>query len=211
VSWLQKRICIIGNGTAGLHLAYALKEDFAVTIAHHRTAEEMKRGRVLSTQVHFGAARDREARFGMPQWPESPPIESIHLTIGEQKLLTGMLKEQAVSVDQRLYVPTCMEDLEANGASFRLGRISKEKAVDLVQEFDLVIDCTGRQGPVFPFPLVRELSPFHAPQRKCIVGYFVGVKPKQPQGVSVTIIPETGEMFEIPALTEHGPVTILFY
>lgn len=27
--------------------------------------------------------------------------------------------------------------------------------------------------------------------------------------ISVTILPELGEMFEIPAITEHDPVTIL--
>lgn len=48
------------------------------------------------------------------------------------------------------------------------------------------------------------------PQRKCIVGYFKGIKPNPPLGVSVTILPKAGEMFEIPAFTEHGPVTILF-
>ncbi|WP_373921345.1 styrene monooxygenase/indole monooxygenase family protein [Peribacillus muralis] len=38
-----------------------------------------------------------------------------------------------------------------------------------------MIDCTGKNGPLFPFPLETELSPFPAPQRKCIVGYFAGI------------------------------------
>ncbi|SEM97900.1 styrene monooxygenase/indole monooxygenase family protein [Lihuaxuella thermophila] len=207
---MKKRICMIGSGTAGLQLAYALKDDFAVTVVQPRSAEEIRQGRIMSTQVHFGEARNREIRYGMPQWPDSPPIVSVHLTIGDQKLLTGMLKEAAVSVDQRLYWTACMEDLEAKGVTFRWGRIPKEKAGDLVREFDLVIDCTGKQGPLFPFQPVPELTRFDAPRRKCIVGYFVGVKPLEPLGVSATIIPEMGEMFEIPALTEYGPVTILF-
>ncbi|WP_394578581.1 styrene monooxygenase/indole monooxygenase family protein [Cytobacillus firmus] len=39
---------------------------------------------------------------------------------------------------------------------------------------------------------------------------FFGVKPNDPPGISVTVLPEIGEMFEIPAMTEQGPVTILF-
>ncbi|UQX56009.1 hypothetical protein M5V91_10470 [Cytobacillus pseudoceanisediminis] len=39
---------------------------------------------------------------------------------------------------------------------------------------------------------------------------FFGVKPVHPLGISVTVLPEIGEMFEIPAITEQGPVTILF-
>ncbi|MFP7176685.1 styrene monooxygenase/indole monooxygenase family protein [Priestia filamentosa] len=89
-------------------------------------------------------------------------------------------------------------------------RVNKNDIESLVDEFDLIIDCTGKSGPLFPFPIEKEFSPFQVPQRKCIVGYFLGVKPNNPLGISVTVLPEVDEMFEIPAMTEHGPVTILF-
>ncbi|WP_274520442.1 styrene monooxygenase/indole monooxygenase family protein [Paenibacillus beijingensis] len=72
------------------------------------------------------------------------------------------------------------------------------------------MDATGKAGPLAPFPIDKELSPLQTPQRKCIVGYFNGVAPVSPEGVSITVLPGIGEMFEIPALTERGPVTILF-
>ncbi|MFC7440715.1 styrene monooxygenase/indole monooxygenase family protein [Laceyella putida] len=207
---MKKRICIIGSGTAGLQLAYALKEDFDVTVIHHRSPDQIRSGRIRSTQVHFGSTRTRENRFNMPKWEERSLIESIHITLGQQKLFVGKLKEPALSVDQRFTFSHCMRDLAEKGVPFRLERIDKEKAETLIDEFDLIIDCTGKTGPVLPFAIEKDLSPFQAPRRKCIVGYFVGVKPTQPLGIGVTVLPGLGEMFEIPAITEQGPVTILF-
>ncbi|MBZ5753477.1 styrene monooxygenase/indole monooxygenase family protein [Metabacillus rhizolycopersici] len=207
---MRKKICIIGSGTAGLQLAYSLKEEFDVTVIHSNSSDKIRNGRIMSTQVHFGSTRTRENRFKMPKWEDKTLLKSIHMTIGNQKLFVGKLKEPALSVDQRFYFSHCLKDLKNKGVSFRLLRVNKDQIESLVDEFDLMIDCTGKSGPLFPFPIEKEFSPFQVPQRKCIVGYFLGVKPNNPLGVSVTVLPEIGEMFEIPAITEHGPVTILF-
>ncbi len=207
---MRKKICIIGSGTAGLQLAYSLKEEFDVTVIHSNSSDKIRNGRIMSTQVHFGSTRTREKRFKMPKWEDKTLLKSIHMTIGNQKLFVGKLKEPALSVDQRFYFSHCLKDLENKGVSFRLLRVNKDHLESLADEFDLMIDCTGKSGPLFPFPIEKELSPFQVPQRKCIVGYFFGVKPNNPLGVSVTVLPEIGEMFEIPAITEHGTATILF-
>lgn len=207
---MNRRICIVGSGTAGLHLAYTLKKDFDVTVISHRTAEQIRNGRIQSTQVHFGSTLERESRFSMPKWSAQTLIESIHITIGQQKLFAGMLTEPALSVDQRFYFSHCMEELEASKVNILFKKIYDENITELIEEFDLVIDCTGKKGPLFPFPIERDLSPFHIPHRKCIVGYFNGIEPLTPQGINVAIMPGEGEMFEMPALTNQGPVTILF-
>lgn len=207
---LKKQIGILGSGTSGLQLAYALKEDFDVTVIHASSAEKIRTGRVMSTQVHFGPTRSRERRFLMPKWDDENPLKSIHISIGTQKLFIGLLKEDALSVDQRHYYSFCMNDLESKGVTFLQLKVTAEHLDQLVNDYDLVIDCTGKSGPLFPFPIVNELSPFEMPQRKCITGYFLGIKSNEPLGVSVTVLPEIGEMFEIPAVTENGPVTILF-
>jgi 2-polyprenyl-6-methoxyphenol hydroxylase-like FAD-dependent oxidoreductase len=207
---MKRRICIVGTGTAGLHLAYALKNEFDVTVISHRTAEQIRNGRIQSTQVHFGSTLERERRFSMPKWSEHTRIESIHMTIGQQKLFTGMLDEPALSVDQRFYFSHCLEELKERKVPVLFKKINEENLNELIEEFDLVIDCTGKKGPLFPFPIEKDFSPFQTPQRKCIVGYFRGIKPLTPQGINVTILPGEGEMFEIPGLTDQGPVTILF-
>jgi flavin-dependent dehydrogenase len=210
VKLLKKRLCIIGSGVAGLHLAYALKDDFDITVIERQSSDQIKNGRIMSTQVHFGSTRNREKRFNVPKWGEQALIESIHITIGNQKLFVGKLRDSALSVDQRLYYSHSIKDLVEKGVSFRLEKVEKESVEVLIDEFDLVIDCTGKNGPLFPFPIEKDLSPFQTPQRKCIVGYFEGIEANTPLGVCVTVLPELGEMFEIPAITEHGPVTILF-
>jgi hypothetical protein len=207
---LRRKIAVIGSGTAGLQLAYALRNDFDVTVIHAHSSGKIKNGRIMSTQVHFGSTINREERFQMPIWKDADPIQSIHISIGEQKLFVGRLKEPAFSVDQRLYFSLCMDDLVKKRVKFRQERIHEKHLDHLVEEFDLVIDCTGKFGPLFSFPKEEELSPFNTPQRKCIVGYFNGIKPNEPLGISVTILPGLGEMFEIPAITNKGPVTILF-
>ncbi|MDN4072039.1 styrene monooxygenase/indole monooxygenase family protein [Fictibacillus terranigra] len=207
---MKKRIGIVGSGTAGLQLAYALKDDFEVIMVCHRTPEQLRSGRIMSTQVHFGPTRAREERFHMPKWESNSLIESIHITVGDQKLFAGMLEKTGLSVDQRLAYSRYAEDLERAGVSFQQRKVEKEDIEELRDEFDLVIDCTGKNGPLVPFPIEKELTPFQNPQRKSIVGYFKGVKPISPLGVNVTVIPELGEMFEIPSETEYGPVTILF-
>lgn len=207
---MKKKICIIGSGTAGLQLAYSLKEEFDVSVIHSNSSDKIRNGRIMSTQVHFGSTRTRENRFKMPNWEDKTLLKSIHMTIGNQKLFVGKLKEPALSVDQRFYFSHCLKDLENQGVSFRLLRVNKDQLESLADEFDLTIDCSGKSGPLFPFPIEKQLSPIQVPQRKCIVGYFLRVKPNDPPGISVTVLPEIGEMFEIPAMTEQWPVTILF-
>ncbi|MCR2805484.1 styrene monooxygenase/indole monooxygenase family protein [Paenibacillus soyae] len=207
---MKKRIGIIGSGVAGLQLAYSLKNEFDVTVLHHEDPEDIRQGRVRSTQVHFHPALDRAQRFQMPDMDAAPSIQTIHVSLGPQKLFVGQLTGPARSVDQRLTFSAGMADLSQQGVPFRKARVQAHEIDALAEAFDLLIDATGKAGPLLPFPVEKELTPFQTPQRKCIVGYFTGVSPVEPTGVSITIIPGAGEMFEIPALTENGPVTILF-
>jgi flavin-dependent dehydrogenase len=108
---LRREIAIVGSGTAGLQLAYALRNDFEVTVIHAHSSEKIKNGRIMSTQVHFDSTKKREERYQMPIWKDVDSIQSVHISIGKQKLFVGRLKEPALSIDQRLYFSFCMDDL----------------------------------------------------------------------------------------------------
>lgn len=207
---MKKRIGIIGTGTAGLQLAYSLKNDFDVTLFHYEEPDEVRHGRIRSTQVHFHPTLDREQRFQMPGMDTAPSIQTIHFSMGQQKLFVGKLAGAATSVDQRMAYSKAMDDLAQQGVNFRKTRVARDEIHALAESFDLLIDSSGKSGPLPAFPVEAGLTPFLAPQRKCIVGYFKGVAPVEPEGISITVVPGAGEMFEIPALTEQGAVTILF-
>lgn len=67
--------------------------------------------------------------------------------------------------------------LQFRSLSFLTEKIDDSNKQLLVENFDLLIDCTGKKGPFFPFPVVEELSPFQAPPRKQVTGYFFGISP----------------------------------
>jgi hypothetical protein len=164
----------------------------------------------MSSQGHSGSTKARENRFQMPKWDTSQQLECVNVLMGDQKLFTGYLEKPGLSVDQRLYYSDCMKDLEGKGVTFRMEKVDENNMETLIEEVDLLIDCTGKKGPIFPFSIMEDLSPFQAPQRKQIVGYFYGVKPIDRPGVNMTVFPGEGELFESPAVSEHGPVTTLY-
>lgn len=206
----MRRIGIIGCGTAGIQLAYSLKNDFDVTLHHYEAPQNILDGRIRSTQVHFHPTLERERRFNMPAEDNAPQIRTIHFQLGQQKLFTGNLSGIASSMDQRLRFAESMNDLSAQGVKLIHGRLKQEDLLDLIPSYNLIIDATGKAGPLAPFPVETGLTPYQAPQRKCIVGYFTGVRPAEPEGISITVLPGNGEMFEIPAMTDSGRATILF-
>ncbi|MEC0258708.1 styrene monooxygenase/indole monooxygenase family protein [Paenibacillus lautus] len=206
----MRRIGIIGCGTAGIQLAYSLKNDFDVSLHHYEEPQNILDGRIRSTQVHFHPTLERERRFSMPAEDNAPHIRTIHFQLGQQKLFTGNLSGIAASMDQRLRFAESMNDLAAQGVKLIHGRLKPEDLLDLIPSYNLIIDATGKAGPLAPFPVETGLTPYQAPQRKCIVGYFTGVRPVEPEGISITVLPGNGEMFEIPAMTDSGRATILF-
>lgn len=117
---MKKSIAIVGSGTAGLQLAYALKDDFDITIFESRTPDQIQNGRIMSSQVHSPSTKEREKYLGMPKWgTPQQQLECVNVLMGDQKLFTGYLEKPGMSVDQRLYYSDCMRDLEQKGVTLR--------------------------------------------------------------------------------------------
>ncbi|WLR43823.1 styrene monooxygenase [Bacillus carboniphilus] len=209
---MRKRIAIIGSGVAALHLTYAILKDelMDVTIITKQTPDELRNNRIHSSQVHYGPTRYRENYYGMPAWDEALAIDSIRVVFGGQDLFVGQLHESGLSVDQRYYAPRYMEDLIDRGVSFRYERVTKETLEELVEEFDLVVDCTGRTSSLVPYQDDKKLTTVHSPKRKCIIGYFLGLQRETRSAFNLHILPEVGELFEFPIITEKGPITTLY-
>lgn len=203
----KKKVAIIGAGIAGLTLAYALRQSgkFDFTLFTASDAEEVRNGRILSTQIHFERLLRTEAGYGMADYGPVNEIRGIELIIGGQRLFHGNLRSRAVSQDQRLYLSSLLDALCSDGANVRKTRITGADLERLADTYDLIVDCTGKKGPAASFPEYAELqyTP-DAPLRLISAGMFHGISTDNPNKMSYNIIPGQGELFETTTMTANG-------
>ncbi|KRF13574.1 styrene monooxygenase/indole monooxygenase family protein [Paenibacillus sp. Soil787] len=207
------KVAIIGSGIGGLTLAYALAKDsrFQTTMFTYKDAEEIRNGRIPSTQVHFDRLLNTEARFDIPDYGDVYEIKKLEFLVNGQKMFKGNVKNRAVSVDQRIYLSVLLDGLGNKGVDIRKSRISKEYLSDLTDEFDIIVDCTGKIGPIAPFPVCGEImNTPHTPLRVCSAGFFHGLASDEGNKMSYNIVPGQGELFELSTTTKHGLVRTLF-
>ena len=77
------KILIVGAGQSGLQLALTLREhDYDVTVMSARTPDEIRRGRVMSTQCMFADALQIERDHGLNQWEaDTVRVEGLGVSI----------------------------------------------------------------------------------------------------------------------------------
>jgi 2-polyprenyl-6-methoxyphenol hydroxylase-like FAD-dependent oxidoreductase len=214
-----RTIGIVGGGQAGLQLAFGLRRaGYAVTVVTDRDAEQVRRGRVLSTQCMFDDALQIERRLGLDQWrSDAPQIKGFHITFcspdgGRELEWTGRLSHSAQSVDQRLKLSAWLEELEADGARVVIADCRVRDLEELADRHDLVVVATGRNGMAGLFERDPARSPYEAPQRALAVAYVQGIRPQdQRLTVNVHIVPAVGELFQIPCLSPGGASEALFF
>src|SRR5512139_1256052 len=111
-------IAIVGAGPAGTMLALGLlQEGRPVTLVSARSAEEIRSGPVMSSQVTFESALDVETTLGVTALlPQSPAIRrmeyDVHRLDGTHTAFTVPLDEPARSVDLRLKIPALLDEIE---------------------------------------------------------------------------------------------------
>lgn len=186
-----------------------------------RTAEEIRAGRVMSTQAMFDAALQHERDLGINFWEdETPPFGAISVSLagpdGERAInWTGRLNAYAQSVDQRVKMPGWMEAFEQRGGRVIVHGVTVSDLNVLTARYDLTIVAAGKGELVNLFGRDPSRSPYTAPQRALSVVYVNGLAPRPENAdvgaVNINLIPGIGELFIIPALTTTGPCDILFF
>lgn len=219
---MARKILIVGAGQSGLQLAHGLHQrGYEVTLMSARTAEEIRAGRVMSTQAMFDAALQHERDLGLNFWErETPPFEGIGFSLagpdgGRAIDWAGRLNAYAQSVDQRVKMSGWMEAFENHGGKIIIHGVTVSDLDKLVPRYDLTIVAAGKGELVNLFGRDPSRSPYSRPERALAVVYVHGLtrRPENPDlsVVNMNLIPGVGELFIIPALTTTGPCDILFF
>jgi len=216
----MRRIAIIGAGQGGLTLALALKKlGYATTLFSNRTAEQIKNGRILSSQAMFDQALTIERTLGLNYW-EQQCVWKKHVDFsiaapGETKKMIhwkGKTQKPFQSIDQRLKFSSLLDKYEGIGGKLVIQDVGLQDLDKIAQQNELTLVAGGKGEISQAFARDNTRSIFDKPQRALAAFYFHGTENHAIEnGVSANLIPGIGEFFHFPCLSLNGPChTILF-
>lgn len=216
---MGRKITILGGGQSGLQLACGLlQKGYDVTVVQNRTAEDIRNGKVMSSQCMFDAALQNERDIGLDFWArECPTVDSINFVVpapdgsGNKAIdWNGLLDRPAQSVDQRTKYPVWMDELARRGGKLEIREATVADLETYATTSDLTIVAAGKGDIAKLFERDAEKSPFDKPQRALALTYVHGMTPRADHSaVNFNLIPGVGEYFVFPALTNSGPCEIM--
>ncbi|MEE1757232.1 styrene monooxygenase/indole monooxygenase family protein [Streptomyces sp. SP18CS02] len=218
----MRKILIVGAGQSGLQLALGLQsQGYEVTLMSNRTADEIRSGRVMSTQCMFDTALQHERDLGINFWEsQAPRIEGLGVSVaapdGSRPIdWVGRLDGYAQSVDQRVKMAGWMETFARRGGRLVIHGAAVSDLDYFARTYDLVLISAGKGELVSMFGRDAARSPFTEPQRALAVAYVhgLGPRPEHPDfdAVRCNLVPGVGELFVMPTLTITGRADILFW
>jgi len=218
---MNRKIAIVGAGQSGLQMALGLlSHGYEVTLVNNRTAEQIRTGKVMSSQCMFDNAVQIERDLGINYWDETcPPVEGIGFAVPHpaqpgEKLIgwAAELTKSAQSVDQRVKIPLWMNEFEKRGGTLIIEEAGVETLEKLADTHDLVLVAAGKGDIVRLFERDAEKSFYDKPQRALALTYVKGMTPNADfSRVAFNLIPGVGEYFVFPALTTSGPCEIMVF
>jgi hypothetical protein len=217
----MRKIAIVGAGQAGLQLALGLqKHGYEVTLLSNRTANEIRAGKVTSSQIMFDRAMQTERDLGIDLWQEqTPQVTKLGITVGSPIVRSMRIidwsaefERPAQSVDQRVKASGWMELFVSRGGQLRILDAGLSDLEDLGRTHDLVIVAAGKGDIVKHFERDASRSAFEKPQRILGLFYVNGMVEHADTGRGcVEVAPAVGEYVTFPALTTSGPCDIMLF
>ncbi|MFE4831644.1 styrene monooxygenase/indole monooxygenase family protein [Streptomyces sp. NPDC056672] len=218
----MRKILVVGAGQSGLQLALGLQSrGYEITLMSNRTADEVRSGRVMSTQCMFHTALQHERDLQLGFWEsQAPRIEGLGVSVtapdsGRAVDWVATLDGYAQSVDQRVKMAGWMETFAQRGGQLVIHGAAVSDLDYFSRTYDLVLVSAGKGELVSMFGRDASRSPFDAPQRALAVAYVhgLGPRPEHPHydAVRCNLVPGVGELFVMPTLTTSGRADILFW
>ncbi|MFD9612050.1 styrene monooxygenase/indole monooxygenase family protein [Streptomyces sp. NPDC059083] len=218
----MRKILIVGAGQSGLQLALGLQSrGYEVTLMSNRTSDEIRNGRVMSTQCMFDTALQHERDLGLNFWEsQAPRIEGLGVSVagpdgGRLIDWVGKLGGYAQSVDQRVKMAGWMDTFAERGGQLVIHGAAVGDLDYFARGYDLVLVAAGKGELVSMFGRDASRSPYSEPQRALAVAYVhgLGPRPEHPDfdAVRCNVVPGVGELFVMPTLTATGRADILFW
>lgn len=213
----MRKITIIGAGQAGLQLGFGLlSKGYHVTLVSNRSAEEIARGRVMSSQSMYDMAVGYERELGLAWWDDScPPITGVHMRAGNSEGQTlidwrSPMAAPGQSVDQRIKMPAWMREFERRGGQLLIEEADLAALERYAEASDLVLVASGKGEIGQLFERDAERSTFDRPMRTISLTYVHGMKPRSDySALNISINPGIGEYVNFPALTLSGACDII--
>lgn len=214
----MRRILIVGAGQAGMQLGLCLQAaGYEVTIMSARTPEEMRGGRITSTQGMFTPALSIERSHGLNQWEhDTPRFMEMNVTVAAPpdqappgtKAMQFVPGFEGQSVDQRVKMASWLELFESRGGNAVYHGVMTSDLEGLARLYDLTLIAAGKGELVELFDRDPERSPYTQPMRQLAAVYLNGMT--RPPGVTahqvrINVVPGLGELFYLPGYTTTGP------
>lgn len=212
---MNKKIAIVGAGTAGLQLGlYLLQHGITPRLYTDRKPEDYAATRLMNTVAHHHVTVEREDALGCNHWPSNEYGYFGHyyyIGTPEPLHLYGDLARPSRAVDYRIYQPALLKDYIARGGEVVYGQVEYEDLTGISDDHDLTVICTGKATINQMFARNEEFSPFDRPQRMLCAGLFKGIGPTEVRAVTMYFSPGHGEMIEIPTLSFNGMCNALVF
>ena len=217
----KRMITIVGGGQSGLQLGNGLlSAGYDVRLVQDRKGDDIRSGKVMSSQCMFDKALSYERELGLNFWDkECPTVNSLGVAIAApdgsgKKVLefNGLLDKPAQAVDQRVKFPRWMQELEKRGGKIEYKQAALADLDKYAADSDLVIVAAGKGDISRLFERDAQKSQYDAPQRALALTYVKGLTPRpHHSGVNFNIAPGVGEYFVFPSLTTTGPCEIMVF
>jgi hypothetical protein len=228
-----RKVTIVGAGQSGLMIGVGLvRKGYDITIVSDKKPEEIRNGRVSSSQGFQTTPIAYERKIGLRLWEQDyKPWEGIEFNIlnpetkEKQLSFSSLISEVhgrpdwvVESIDQRVKMPAWIYKFEELGGKMLYETADLASLERYEADADLVLVASGKGEIGALLERDDEKSVFDKPQRAIGMAYVKNMKPILTRdngtihrGFTWNAVPGVGEYFVCNALTTSGECEIMIF